>query len=117
MTCPAAPKVKTEKGTSSLCSETYFGYQQCFPYFRFFTRTNEFIDEAVSRRGIVVVNCVMGWSRSATVVAAYLMTKKGMTSAEALETIRSHRPIRPNPGFLQQLANYENLLFKRLVWT
>ena len=47
-----------------------------YPYLRFFTRTNEFIDEAVSRRGTVVVNCVMGWSRSATVVAAYLMSKK-----------------------------------------
>ena len=50
-----------------------------YPYLRFFTRTNEFIDEAVSRRGTVVVNCVMGWSRSATVVAAYLMSKKAHT--------------------------------------
>ena len=55
--------------------------------------------------------------RSATIVAAYLMTKKGMSSSQALETIRQHRPIRPNPGFLQQLANYENLLSKKLVWT
>lgn len=83
---------------------------------RFFTRTNEFIDEAVSRRGTVVVNCVMGWSRSATVVAAYLMSKKGMTSNEAVEAIRAHRPIRPNPGFLGQLAGYDNLIHKRLVW-
>lgn len=68
------------------------------------------------RRGIVVVNCVMGWSRSATIVAAYLISKKGMSASQALETIRAHRPIRPNPGFLQQLAEYENLLRKRLVW-
>ena len=83
---------------------------------RFFTRTSDFIDEAVSRGGTVVVNCVMGWSRSAVIVAAYLVAKKGMTASEALEHIRMHRPIRPNPGFLEQLANYENLMKKRLVW-
>ena len=53
---------------------------------------------------------------SATVVAAYLMMKKGMTSSEALETIRQSRPIRPNPGFLQQLADHENLLNKKPFW-
>lgn len=84
---------------------------------RYFARTSEFIDEAVRNKGLVVVNCVMGWSRSATVVAAYLMMRKGMTSAEALETIRQSRPIRPNPGFLQQLADHENLLSKKLVWS
>ena len=82
-----------------------------------FHRTADFLDEALSRHGTVVVNCVMGWSRSATIVAAYLMAKRGMTSAQALETIRQHRPIRPNPGFLSQLASYENLLNKKLVWT
>ncbi len=49
-------------------------------------------------------------------VAAYLVSKKGMSSTEALEQIRMHRPIRPNPGFLQQLADYENLKRKGLVW-
>lgn len=83
---------------------------------RFFGRTTDFIDEGLSRSGLVVVNCVMGWSRSATVVAAYLMMKKGMSSAEALQTIRQSRPIRPNPGFLQQLADHENLLNKKPFW-
>lgn len=83
---------------------------------RFFSRTTEFIDEAIKRGGLIVVNCVMGWSRSATVVAAYLMMKKGMNSSEALETIRQARPIRPNPGFLQQLADHENLMNKKLYW-
>ena len=41
---------------------------------------------------------------------------KGMTSNEAVEVIRAHRPIRPNPGFLGQLAGYDNLIHKRLVW-
>ena len=93
---------------------TYPLFTDCF---RYFSRTTDFIDEAVQRKdGLVVVNCVMGWSRSATVVAAYLMMKKGMSSQEALETIRQSRPIRPNPGFLQQLADHENLLNKKLIW-
>jgi len=83
---------------------------------RFFGRTTDFIEEAMNRSGLIVVNCVMGWSRSATVVAAYLMMKKGMSSAEALQTIRQSRPIRPNPGFLQQLADHENLLNKKPFW-
>lgn len=83
---------------------------------RFFGRTTDFIDEALCRNGLIVVNCVMGWSRSATVVAAYLMMKQGMSSAEALQTIRQSRPIRPNPGFLQQLADHENLLNKKPFW-
>ena len=83
---------------------------------RFFTRTSDYIDEALRSGGTVAVNCVMGWSRSATVVGAYLVSKKGMSSTAALEQMRAHRPIRPNPGFLNQLADYENIMNKRLVW-
>ena len=43
---------------------------------RYFTRTSDFIEEALNRGGTIAVNCVMGWSRSATVVAAYLVSKK-----------------------------------------
>jgi len=81
---------------------------------RYFHRTTDYIDKAVKSGGIVVVNCVMGWSRSATCVAAYLMMKHGMTATRAIETIRQSRPIRPNAGFLQQLADLENTLSKRI---
>eukprot|EP00088_Acartia_fossae_P013556 TRINITY_DN17157_c1_g2_i1.p1 TRINITY_DN17157_c1_g2~~TRINITY_DN17157_c1_g2_i1.p1 ORF type:complete len:312 (-),score=32.76 TRINITY_DN17157_c1_g2_i1:460-1395(-) len=81
---------------------------------RYFHRTTDFIDKAVKSGGLVVVNCVMGWSRSATCVAAYLMMKHGMTATRAVETIRQSRPIRPNAGFLQQLADLENTLSKRI---
>lgn len=83
---------------------------------RYFHRTTEYIDKAISSGGLVVVNCVMGWSRSATCVAAYLMMKHNMTATRALETIRQSRPIRPNAGFLQQLADLENTLAKRITW-
>jgi len=83
---------------------------------RYFHTTTNFINQAVSSGGLVVVNCVMGWSRSATCVAAYLMMTHKMTSTKALELIRQNRSIRPNAGFLQQLADLENTLKKRVVW-
>jgi len=83
---------------------------------RYFHTTTAFIHQAVSSGGLVVVNCVMGWSRSAVCVAAYLMMKHNMTSTKALELIRQNRCIRPNAGFLQQLADLENTLKKRVVW-
>merc|ERR1719193_2792235 len=83
---------------------------------RYFHTTTKFIEQAVSSGGLIVVNCVMGWSRSATCVAAYLMMKHGMSATKALELIRQNRSIRPNAGFLQQLADLENTLSKRVVW-
>lgn len=83
---------------------------------RYFPTTTSFIDSAVSSGGLVVVNCVMGWSRSASVVAAYLVMKHKMKATKALELIRQNRNIRPNAGFLQQLADLENTLLKRDHW-
>merc|ERR1712066_56860 len=83
---------------------------------RYFPTTTSFIDSAVSSGGLVVVNCVMGWSRSASVVAAYLIMKHKMKATKALELIRQNRNIRPNAGFLQQLADLENTLQKRDHW-
>lgn len=83
---------------------------------RYFPTTTSFIESAVSSGGLVVVNCVMGWSRSASVVAAYLIMKHKMKATKALELIRQNRNIRPNAGFLQQLADMENTLQKREHW-
>ncbi|TRY77887.1 hypothetical protein TCAL_06161 [Tigriopus californicus] len=112
--------VKVNPGMYPLHNINYYGFHvDDHPnanISRFFTRTNNFIEEALNRNGIVVVNCVMGWSRSATVVAAYLVAKKGMTANQAVEQIRRSRPIRPNPGFLNQLSDFDNIFKKRLVW-
>ncbi|KAH9977516.1 protein-tyrosine phosphatase-like protein, partial [Russula compacta] len=52
----------------------------------------------------VLVHCVMGISRSATVMIAYLIATTKMTPREALAAVRSKRAIvRPNPGFMSQL--------------
>ena len=52
----------------------------------------------------------MGMSRSSTCVLAFLMIKRGMTACEAIEQVRTRREIRPNNGFLEQLANLDNKL-------
>ncbi|UYV80474.1 DUSP3 [Cordylochernes scorpioides] len=65
-----------------------------------------FIDLAL-QRGKVLVHCLMGMSRSATMVLAYLILKKGMTTEEALRTILRRRAVRPNDGFLLQLLELE----------
>ncbi|QQP32518.1 Uncharacterized protein FKW44_024458, partial [Caligus rogercresseyi] len=58
----------------------------------------------------VLVNCMMGMSRSSTCVLAYLMLRQNMTAVEALSEVRRHRDIRPNDGFLRQLADLDNRL-------
>lgn len=51
----------------------------------------------------VLVHCVMGRSRSATLVLAYLMMKHRLSVVDAIEHVRQRRCILPNHGFLKQL--------------
>ncbi len=55
---------------------------------------------------------MMGMSRSSTCVLAYLMLKQEMTAVQALKEVRRHREVRPNDGFLRQLADLDNKLRK-----
>ncbi|XP_045614782.1 dual specificity protein phosphatase 3 [Procambarus clarkii] len=79
---------------------------------QFFDSGSQFIDDALSSGGKVLVHCFMGISRSATVAAAYLMMVKNMTAIEAIQTLRKNRAIYPNDGFLSQLADLDNKLSK-----
>eukprot|EP00010_Vexillifera_abyssalis_P005795 CAMPEP_0201553668 /NCGR_PEP_ID=MMETSP0173_2-20130828/32113_1 /ASSEMBLY_ACC=CAM_ASM_000268 /TAXON_ID=218659 /ORGANISM="Vexillifera sp., Strain DIVA3 564/2" /LENGTH=457 /DNA_ID=CAMNT_0047964593 /DNA_START=37 /DNA_END=1407 /DNA_ORIENTATION=- len=72
-----------------------------------FAECIEFMEEAVNAKKGVLVHCVAGVSRSATVVIAYLMTVHGMNWKKAVALVREKRPgINPNRGFLLQLQTY-----------
>jgi hypothetical protein len=56
----------------------------------------------------ILIHCMMGKSRSATIVIAYLMHKKKMGWMDALSYLRSKRPIvEPNLGFISLLKHFE----------
>eukprot|EP00066_Takifugu_rubripes_P002340 XP_003964208.1 PREDICTED: dual specificity phosphatase DUPD1-like [Takifugu rubripes] len=69
----------------------------------FFYPTARYLRAALAAGGKVLVHCLMGVSRSATLVLAFLMIVEGLTLREAAAAVRPHRDICPNPGFLQQL--------------
>ena len=56
----------------------------------------------------LLVFCMSGISRSATIVLVLLMKNRGMTLAAAHARLRECRPkVRPNKGFAMQLLQYE----------
>jgi Dual specificity phosphatase, catalytic domain len=59
----------------------------------------------------VFIHCRNGVSRSGMVVVAYLMFEHGWVRDEALDFARQQRPgIRPNPAFMERLADWERKL-------
>lgn len=59
-------------------------------------------------RNVVLVHCMAGMSRSATIVCAYLLATTSMNTQEAISFVRSKRPIiQPNYGFEKQLRSWE----------
>lgn len=56
--------------------------------------------------GGVLVFCDAGRSRSATIVAAYLIKECAMDRETALKAILAVRSVKPNPGFIRQLDKY-----------
>jgi len=50
-----------------------------------FKRCSDFIREAREKKECVLVHCAMGYSRSPTIVAAWLMTDELITSDEAIK--------------------------------
>ncbi|KAK3559751.1 hypothetical protein QTP86_020758 [Hemibagrus guttatus] len=61
----------------------------------------------------LLVHCVMGRSRSATLVLAYLMIEEKMTLVDAIEQVKRHRQIIPNRGFLKQLRDLDTFLLEQ----
>lgn len=70
----------------------------------------EFINKT---EGPVLVHCMAGISRSATIVIAYLMAEMKMSYADAYILVKEKRRIIcPNSGFRRQLMEFESSLMK-----
>eukprot|EP00045_Choanoeca_perplexa_P019228 m.263 g.263 ORF g.263 m.263 type:complete len:471 (-) comp345_c0_seq1:46-1458(-) len=70
-----------------------------------------FLDRVRAEHGRCLVHCTMGVSRSSTCMIAYLMHSRGLTLKSASELVKDKRQgIRPNRGFLKQLAAWEQEL-------
>lgn len=74
---------------------------------RTFGESVTFIDDALGRRGKVLIHCLAGISRSATIAIAYLMLRHGQSVESAVMEVRRKRGIRPNEGFLRQLVQLD----------
>ncbi|XP_066541469.1 dual specificity protein phosphatase 8 isoform X2 [Hoplias malabaricus] len=74
-------------------------------------KTNEFIDKAKLSNCRVIVHCLAGISRSATIAIAYIMKTMGLSSDDAYRFVKDRRPsISPNFNFLGQLLEFEREL-------
>ncbi|KAF8551665.1 hypothetical protein OG21DRAFT_1444842 [Imleria badia] len=72
-----------------------------------------FIQKELDKERGVLVHCQGGISRSATIVAAYLMYTLKLDPSAALDMIRAVRPhIDPNDGFREQLEIFHQASYK-----
>uniref|UniRef100_A0A8C6QSS1 Dual specificity protein phosphatase n=1 Tax=Nannospalax galili TaxID=1026970 RepID=A0A8C6QSS1_NANGA len=77
----------------------------------YFSQAADFIHCALNTPGAkVLVHCVVGVSRSATLVLAYLMLHQQLSLHQAVITLRERRWIFPNRGFLRQLCQLDQQL-------
>ncbi|KAI9068407.1 phosphatases II [Trametes sanguinea] len=70
----------------------------------------KWIHAALAEGGRVLVHCVWGMSRSASVAIAYLIAARRMSLDEAVRLARGRRKVvRPNQGFMVQLRVFEKV--------
>lgn len=76
-----------------------------------FEEASDFIDYVEHSGGKVLIHCFEGKSRSATVVLAYLMLRRGYTLSEAWNMLKKvHRRAQPNDGFAKILLELDRRL-------
>ncbi len=83
---------------------------------RFFEESIHFIHEARLSNGNVLVHCLAGVSRSASLVIAYLMTITEMPWYDCMNVVRGAREqAGPNFGFQRQLQNFDHTSVKQVM--
>ncbi|XP_047206903.1 dual specificity protein phosphatase 13-like [Girardinichthys multiradiatus] len=88
-----------------------------FDLSQYFKSAADFIHKGLkSKDGKVLVHCIMGVSRSATLVLAYLMLSHRFSLRDALRHVVKKRAIYPNRNFLTLLLKLdEELTRKRML--
>ncbi len=80
-----------------------------------FIGVSDFIEKQVQLGKSVLIHCQMGISRSATLLCAYLISKKSMLSKDAIKFLKDKRPqVEPNFGFCFRLDCFEVAMQKQL---
>ncbi|KAH0616371.1 hypothetical protein JD844_027413 [Phrynosoma platyrhinos] len=80
----------------------------CEKIFPWLDKSVDFIEKAKASNGRVLVHCLAGISRSATIAIAYIMKRMDMSLDEAYRFVKEKRPtISPNFNFLGQLLDFE----------
>ena len=73
---------------------------------QYFKEALKFIDESDK----ILVHCLCGVSRSASIVIAYFMWKNKLTYDESFNKVSERRIVSPNLGFIKQLEIFEDKL-------
>ena len=73
----------------------------------YITQALDFIAESQKNHSNILVHCVSGISRSASIVIAYIMDKYQMNYEQAYSQVKAKRAvIRPNSNFIEQLNKF-----------
>lgn len=88
------------------------------PLLEVLDETVEFIHQALTTGGKVLVHCSQGISRSASIVIGYLIYAQKLPYAQAFMITATARPIiQPNYGFEQQLIKYQEKVLGNNIFT
>ena len=108
-------RVRTSCSLSLLLTPSSFKDESGESILTYFDEINETLFQAEAQERAVLVHCVQGISRSASVVIAFCMKKYTWSLKESYDYVKARRSvISPNVGFIHQLGEFELQLFPSL---